>query len=322
MKRAFRLSDIVFNKNSVVSVGLFDGVHRGHQVVIQDVVHRARVREGRSVIVTFDPHPREVLGKDTQPFKILSTVDERADFCRDLGIDLFFVLSFDYEFSRLSSRFFFQKYLIEGIGVSEVVEGYDHHFGRDREGGAEALLRLGKEFDFTFVALKPVTVDGGIVSSSRIRSLIADGEVERSAYLLGRPYALAGTVVPGDGRGKTLGFPTANIDPENSRKLLPKDGIYVVQVDVEGRREFGMTSIGLRPTFHESGDRTVEVNVLNFDGDLYGRQIRIAFLKRLREERKFRSVDELVKQMTLDREASQRYIEELERTSGRTALYS
>ena len=304
MNVAKQLSEIPYEKNSVVTVGSFDGVHRAHREIIAEVVERARTLKGRSVVLTFDPHPREVLGSKHGPFKLLTTLDERRAICRELGIDLFFVIAFDFAFSRQSSRDFYMKYLVNGIGVSEVIEGYDHHFGRDREGSVEEMLHMGKEFNFSIVALKPVVVDGTTVSSSAIRKLLQEGDVERATLLLGRPYALKGTVVEGDKRGRELGYPTANILPVSSKKLLPKDGIYFVSVAVGETRKYGMASIGVRPTFHADGDRIVEVNILDFEAGIYGQDVEIQMLKRLRDELKFDSAAELVHQMDKDREQS------------------
>ena len=304
MKLVRQLSEIPYNKNSVVTVGSFDGVHRAHREIIAEVVGHARVLKGRSVVVTFDPHPREVLGSKRGPFKLLTTPEERKAICEELGVDLFFVIPFDFAFSRQSSRDFYIKYLVNGIGVSEVIEGYDHHFGRDREGSVEEMLSLGKEFDFSIVALKPVVIEGTTVSSSEIRRLLQNGDVEKATLLLGRPYALQGTVVEGDKRGRDLGYPTANIRPGSTNKLLPKDGIYFVAVSVGGKKNYGMASIGVRPTFHSDGDRIVEVNILDFDESIYGREVEIQMLKRLRDELKFDTAEELVRQMDKDREES------------------
>ncbi|MBI3586171.1 MAG: bifunctional riboflavin kinase/FAD synthetase [Ignavibacteriales bacterium] len=302
MKIAYQLSDIIYEKNSVVTVGSFDGVHLAHREVLGEVVRLAQSRKGRSVLVTFDPHPKEVVtGK---PVPLLTTLEERVQLCSELGIDLFFAIPFTYEFSRQTSREFYIRYLVQRIGVSEVVEGFDHHFGRDREGSVEDMLKLGKEFEFSVVAMKPVYVKNELVSSTGIRKHLIAGNIERPADLLGRPYNLGGTVVKGDGRGKALGFPTANIRLSSDKKLIPQNGIYFVRVLVGNREQYGMVSIGVRPTFHENGARTVEVNILNFQDEIYNQTIELYFLKRLRDELKFNSADELIRQMNRDKEES------------------
>ena len=293
----FQPSKIEYVKNSVVSVGTFDGVHLAHQQLLREVVERARARKGRSVVLTFDPHPKEVL--TGQPMRLLTTIEERQQICEQLGIDVFYRIGFTYEFSRLSSREFYLRYVVQGCGVSEVVEGYDHHFGRDREGSVEELLKLGREFEFSVAALKPVYVDEEIVSSSQIRQHLLEGKVDRALRLLGRPYALSGTVVRGDARGRELGYPTANLQL-TYHKLIPEDGIYFVQVDMGGPTRYGMLSIGVRPTFFDQGQRTVEVHLLDFEGDIYGQTVNVQFLSRLRDERKFNSARQLIDQMHLD----------------------
>ena len=313
MRIARQLSDVQFDRNSVVSVGSFDGVHRAHQEVIREVVRRARERGGRGVLVTFEPHPKQVLGPAAGDIRLLTTLDERTDFCRELGVELTFVIQFTFEFSRQSFREFYLKYIVRGVGVSEVFEGYDHHFGRDREGSVQELLQMGREFDFSVTAMKPVTLGDEIVSSSAIRYHLLQGDVERAEQLLGRPYSLSGKVVRGDGRGKALGYPTANIQPSSTVKVVPLDGIYVAIVRWKSSVSYGLVSIGTRPTFSQDGARRVEVHILGFDGDLYGASIDIRFLKRLREERKFDTAADLVRQMDADKEAGTRVIAEYEK---------
>jgi riboflavin kinase / FMN adenylyltransferase len=304
MNIAYLLSDVKYVKNSVVTVGTFDGVHIAHQELIRDVVHRARERKGRSVVITFDPHPKEVL--TGRPLHLLTSIEERQQMCERLGVDVFFCTEFTYDFSRQSSRDFYLRYVIQGTGVSEVVEGYDHHFGRDREGSIEELLRLGREFEFSVDALKPVYVDEEIVSSSQIRQHLSQGRVDLAHRLLGRPYPLAGTVVRGDGRGRQLGYPTANLQLSSHRKMIPQDGIYFAQVEINGGMFSCMVSIGVRPTFFTHGQRTIEAHLLDFEGDLYGKTITLQFLKRLREERKFENAGQLIEQMNKDKEESRR----------------
>lgn len=301
-----RLEEIPYEKNSVVTVGSFDGVHRAHQDVLAEVVRRARSRKGRSVILTFEPHPKEVLSGN--PVPLLTPLEEKERLCGSLGVDLFFVIPFTYEFSRQSSRDFFVNYLVNRIGVSEVVEGYNHHFGRDREGSIEALLQLGKEFAFSMVAMKAVYEGEEIVSSSKIRQYLLDGSIGDAERMLGRPYSLEGKVIRGDGRGKSLGFPTANMQTGSDRKLIPANGIYIVSVEVNGVHCWGLLSIGVRPTFVDQGARTVEVYLLDFHSDLYGQPIRVTILKRLREEQKFDSAEDLIRQMRRDEDDARAFI--------------
>ena len=313
MNIAYQLDSVPYAKNSVVTVGTFDGVHLAHQALIRDVVNRARERKGRSVVITFDPHPKEVL--TGRPLHLLTSIEERQQMCEQLGVDVFFCTEFTYEFSRQSSRDFYLRYVIQGTGVSEVVEGYDHHFGRDREGSIEELLKLGREFEFSVDALKPVYIDEEIVSSSQIRQHLFQGKVDRAHRLLGRPYPVDGLVVRGDGRGRQLGFPTANLQLASNRKMIPQDGIYFARVNVDATAYSCMVSIGVRPTFFTHGHRTIEAHLLDFEGDLYGKTLSLQFLKWLREERKFAGAEQLIEQMNKDREESRRLEREFQSQS-------
>lgn len=293
---------------SVVTVGTFDGVHRAHGEIVREVVHRARVIEGRSVVITFDPHPREVVGKG-QPVRLLTTMEERVGLLGELGIDVLLVIPFTYEFSRQSSRKFYERYVVNGVRAAEVVVGYDHMFGRDREAGIEELIRIGKTFNFSVFAVHPYSVDGEVVSSTIIRNALESGDVERAGKFLGYPYSITGRVVRGDGRGKSLGYPTANLIPVSEKKIVPGRGVYLVSVDFTGNRYFGMMNIGVLPTISEGRAQTVEVHLLHFSGDLYGETLTVKFLRRLRDEQKFASMQELVVQMGRDKEESLRHIE-------------
>ncbi len=297
--------------NSVVTVGTFDGVHLAHQEIIREVVHRAQMREGRSVVVTFDPHPKEVVGGYAEPIHLLTTMDERIELLRALNIDLLLILHFTYEFSRQSARTFYERYLVNGTGVSEVVVGYDHMFGRDRQGTIEELVRMGKEFDFSVFAFHQYTVRGEVVSSSHVRKALLAGDVEKAHAFLGRPYMVQGTVIAGDKRGKSIGFPTANITPHGTNKLIPARGVYLVGVTLEGEQRYGMMNIGVRPTVTDGVQQTMEVHLFEFDRDIYGKVLTVRFLKRLRDERKFASAEELAAQLDNDRQQSLKLLAEL-----------
>ena len=301
MKREFGLTEISRDPASVVTVGTFDGVHLGHQAILRYLIDRAGVQQGRSVVLSFSPHPREVVHGEEVP--LLTTPDERADIIESLGIDRFVVIPFTSEFSRLHAEEFVRQILIERVGLREIVIGYDHAFGRDRRGDAQLLSRLGEELGFSVDVIPPQVVHQHVVSSSEIREMLAsDGNVSLAAEMLGRPYSLHGKVVHGDRRGRQIGYPTANLSIENRRKIIPAVGVYAVRVGVPGRESLldGMMNIGYRPTFGESR-LTLEVHILEFEGDLYGRDLRVEFVARLRDERKFDSVEALVEQLSLDR---------------------
>lgn len=300
--------ELTNDPNSVVTVGTFDGVHLAHKEIVREVVHRARMREGRSVVVTFDPHPKEVVTSQRGPVSLLTTIEERLEQFSVLGVELLYIINFTYEFSRQSSEEFYRRYLIDGTGVSEVVVGYDHMFGRDREGKTGELVTMGKQYDFSVFAMHPFTVDGQVVSSTQIRKSLAAGDIERANKFLGREYSLRGTVVRGDERGRTIAFPTANILPDSGKKMVPLNGVYFVGVTVREQTYFGMMNIGVRPTVSDASRRTLEVHLFDFNGDIYGEKITVRFISKLRDEQKFASLEELTRQLGHDREESLKLI--------------
>lgn len=303
MKREYGLDQISTDASSVVTVGTFDGVHVGHRAILRYLVDRAAERFGTSVVLSFDPHPREVVHGEAVP--LLTTVEERAQVMEQLGIDRFIVIPFTEEFSKLQAESFVGDVLVRRIGLQEIVIGYDHAFGRDRRGDADLLSDLGKEHGFTVDIIPAQVVEEHVVSSTEIReALTEDGDVKLAAQMLGRLYSLKGEVVRGDGRGRKIGFPTANISVDHPRKVIPATGVYAVRATRIGddRRETyaGMMNIGNRPTF-EGLDFAIEVHLLEFSGDLYGKDLRIEFVDRMRDERKFDSVDGLIEQLSQDR---------------------
>jgi riboflavin kinase/FMN adenylyltransferase len=314
------LDEVRRNKDSVITIGTFDGVHLAHQKIIGEVRQRAKERNGRSVVVTFNPHPKEIVGR-TKPkdggdvahtVELLTTHEEKLDLLSRLDIDLVFVVPFTYEFSRKPFREFYTEYIINGIGVSEVIEGYDHGFGRDREAGLSELLALGREFKFSVVAEKPFTAGEELVSSSRIRSLLSEGAVAKANRLLGRRFSFSGKVIAGAKRGKALGYPTANIAVSDPRKILPRNGVYAVTAALDGNSHCGLMSIGVVPTFYENHPRLCEVYIFDFDKDIYGKNITVECLEWIRGEKKFTSADELVKEMDKDKIASKNIFENIQ----------
>jgi riboflavin kinase/FMN adenylyltransferase len=294
------LKDVERVSNSVITVGTFDGVHAGHRAIIDTVASKAKERDARSVLVTFDPHPRNIINPDAG-IKLLTTLQERAEILEELGIDAMVVIPFDRDFSLLSSEEFIRDIIHKKIGVSEFVIGYDHQFGRNREGTIETIERLGKELGFDSYVVSKREVGEKTVSSTAIRKAISeDGKVEQAAEFLQRPYRLNGTVVHGDKRGKEIGFPTANIKPEHSNKIIPKDGVYAVKVRINGDWYDGMMNIGTRPTF-DGKVQTLEVNLFNFDKDIYGKEVQVRFFNRIRNEKKFDGINELVEQLKQDK---------------------
>lgn len=294
------LKDVERDPNSVVTVGTFDGVHAGHRAIMDAVAKKANERDARSVIVTFDPHPRDIISPGDAGIKLLTTLQERAEILDELGIDTMVVIPFDRDFSLLSSEEFIRDIIHKKIGVSEFVIGYDHHFGRNREGTIETVERLGKELGFDSYVVSKREVGDKTVSSTAIRNAISEeGDVEQAAEFLQRPYRLNGMVVHGDKRGKEIGYPTANIKPEHNNKVIPKDGVYAVKVRINGNWYNGMMNIGTRPTF-DGKVRTLEVNLFEFDRDIYGKEVQVRFFNRIRDEKKFDGMEALIEQLKQD----------------------
>jgi riboflavin kinase/FMN adenylyltransferase len=316
MIREHGLEALTLNPRSCVTVGTFDGVHRGHQVLLAYLQERAQAQNGQSTVVTFDPHPREVVREEAVP--LLTTIDERAEVCAALGIDRFIVLPFTKAFAQLSAEAFVETVLVRRIGLQEIVIGFDHGFGRGREGDRQLLETLGQQHGFRVDVIPAARVADHVVSSSEVRHLLVEtGDLVQVTRMLGRPYALQGQVVAGDRRGHTLGYPTANLALLHPRKVVPKNGVYAVRVCLSGGQYYGgMLNIGTRPTF-EGHLQRIEVHLFGFDGDLYGQQLRIEFVERLREERKFDGIDALKRQLSEDEARSKRLLsEDSTRTGG------
>ena len=282
----------------IVTVGTFDGVHLGHWSVLEEIGARAAAREGRSVLVTFDPHPLRIVRPEVAP-KLLTTLDEKKAVLAGSRLDFVVFLAFTPQLRQYSPRRFVTEILLGGLGMSELVIGYDHGFGRGRSGDVNTLRAIGAECGFAVDVVGAVHSGPAAISSSSIRRALADGRLADANHGLGRPYSMAGTVVPGDGRGRELGFPTANLRVDDSDKLIPAEGIYACYVTVPAGRFMGALHIGPRPTFPGAG-AAVEVFLLDFDGELYGCEIRLELIERLRPVAAFDSADELVEQMRAD----------------------
>lgn len=300
MAKLVYLKDVERDLNSVVTVGTFDGVHAGHRAIMDTVLEKAKEGKARSVIVTFDPHPREIITPGDAGIKLLTTLPERREILEELGIDTMVVIPFDRDFSLLSSEEFVRDIIHSKIGVSEFVIGYDHQFGKDREGSIETIKELGKELGFDSYVVSKKEVGAQTVSSTAIRKALSEeGSVEQAAEFLQRPYRLNGVVVHGDKRGKEIGYPTANIKPEDIRKIIPKDGVYAVTVRLENNWYDAMMNIGIRPTF-DGKQKILEAHIFDFDEDIYGKEIQVRFVKRIREEKKFKGKEELITQLKED----------------------
>jgi riboflavin kinase / FMN adenylyltransferase len=292
---------------AVVTSGSFDGVHRGHQKIIENLISTARKRNGESVVITFWPHPRQILYPEDHSLKILTNFEEKAQLLEKAGIDHLIRIPFTHSFSELSSQEFIKKYLIEKINTKVLVIGYDHRFGKNREGSFDHLKANSTEYGFEIEEIPKQDVDHVAVSSSKIRKALAKGDLDMANRFLGRAYSLSGKVVKGKRIGRELGYPTANIEVENESKLIPAYGIYAVKVIFEGNEYDGMLSIGIRPTIGVS-ERTVEVNIFNFNQDVYEKRLTICFIKKFRDEKKFNDLEELKQQLHLDLETAKKIL--------------
>lgn len=292
-----------FDRHSVVTVGTFDGVHCGHRGIIERMKdHRTSDDGRRTVVVTFDPHPQIVLQKpDRPPIKLLTTIDERCEVFESLGIDVVVVIPFTREFAATSAEQFIRDIIVNGIGVEHMLIGHDHMFGKDRGGDETLLQRLGPECGFTIERVPPLACDDIVVSSTKIRTALREGKIDDANRMLGRSYSVKGRVVRGDGRGRTIGVPTANIQPLDQHKLMPGNGVYVVTTVMDDKTIVGMANIGTRPTFTDDTMPTLEVHFLDLDADLYDREMTITFRRFLRAEQKFDSKEALLAQLLFDR---------------------
>ena len=288
---------------SIVTVGSFDGVHLGHRAVLEEIARRARAAGRRSVLVTFSPHPLEVVNPAAAP-PLLTVGDERLEILAQTPVDRVLLLRFDAALAAMSPREFVEDVLLARCGMRELVIGHDHGFGRGRSGDAETLRTLGRELGFSVDVVGPVDAGGQQVSSSRIRRAVAGGDLALAARMLGRPYTLNGVVEAGEARGRLLGVPTLNIGGIPSRKRLPPDGVYAVRVEWRGGAAGGMMNQGGRPTFGDAR-RTLEAHLFGVAADLYGAAVRLAWVERIRDTRRFASPDELQEQLGRDRIAAE-----------------
>ncbi|HSL72679.1 MAG TPA: bifunctional riboflavin kinase/FAD synthetase [Longimicrobiales bacterium] len=287
-------------RSAVVTVGTFDGVHRGHRAVLDALLDTARRRGRQSVVVTFDPHPLYVVRPQTAP-RLLTTTAELLELLHASAVNLVAIVPFNAELAAFPPRRFVEQVLLAHFGLEHLVIGYDHGFGKDRSGDVTTLQEIGRELDFGVTVVPHTDLDDQPISSTRIRRLLQGGEVRQAAAALGRAYSLCGTVVRGDGRGRALGFPTANLHIAEPEKLLPADGIYAVRATIQGESapRDAVLHLGERPTF-ESAAASVEVFILDFEGDLYGKTIRVEFCTRVRDVERFDSLEALVEAMDGD----------------------
>jgi riboflavin kinase/FMN adenylyltransferase len=295
--------------NPVVTLGIFDGVHRGHRTLIDNLVTRAREEKGESVVITFFPHPRIILEKDHLNLALLTTMEEKKTLLENAGVDHLIILKFSKKFSNMQACDFLKKILVDRIGTKHLIIGYNHHFGFRGEGDFDTIKKCSEVVDFRVEQVQGFLAEERAISSSLIRQALLDGKLDYANNLLGYPYTLTGTVIRGKQIGRSIGYPTANIKPDDKYKLIPMNGVYAVEVNLHGKIYPGMMSIGSNPTVNtDSTIRSIEVYIMNFDEDLYGKTIKVIFRKRLRDEKKFRSIEQLAEQMNLDRQNTLRLL--------------
>lgn len=300
-------SQELISLSSIATVGNFDGIHRGQQAVLEKIGSRAKAVRLESAVVTFDPHPLEVLRPERPPQRITVT-EQKVSLIEGLGLDLLVVVRFSEEVSKTPAEQFVVDFLCGKLGVREIHVGSDFGFGHRREGDLGLLQRLGEQHGFSATGIEEQSLNGEVISSTRVRDAVRRGRVEKAAELLGRPFALVGRVVRGEGRGKGQGWPTINIEPEH--QLLPENGVYASQVWLPSHDRVldAVTNVGLRPTFADGDKRVVEAHLFDFDENLYAERVELSFAARLRAERRFPSVDELIQQISKDAETAREYL--------------
>ena len=287
----------------IVTIGTFDGVHLGHQAIFSRMKEEARKTGGETVVITFFPHPRLVLYQDSVNLKFINTREKKIERLEKIGIDHLVIIPFTKEFAQNSSEQFITNYVVKYIHPAKFIIGYDHHFGKNREGNIALLERLKDKFGYAVEEVPPLYVDGEPVSSTRIRNLLHEGNVKDANRMLGYDYAITGEVVRGKALGRKIGYPTANLELPDEYKLIAANGVYACRVLIGNRTFKGMGNIGVRPTI-DHGNLTIEVNIFNFDEDIYGEKITIEFVDRLRDEKKFKDIEALKAQLAKDKEMS------------------
>ncbi|MCK8493395.1 MULTISPECIES: bifunctional riboflavin kinase/FAD synthetase [Spirosoma] len=297
------LDDIAPLPNAVVTSGTFDGVHRGHQTILARLTEVAQNSDGESVLITYWPHPRTVVSNDSQDLKLLTTLDEKIELIEQAGVDHLVVIPFTRSFSELTSEQYIRQILIEKIGTKKLVIGYDHRFGRDREGGFDYIRAHQSEYGFEVEEIPRQDVEAVGVSSSKIRAALQEGNVHTANLFLGRQYSLTGTIIKGQQLGRTIGFPTANLQVDDPVKLVPANGVYAVDVLHDEQVHGGMLNIGFRPTVAGT-HQTIETYIFDFDKDIYGEHMTLRFREFLRPEQKFDGLPALVAQLKKDEQTA------------------
>ena len=299
MKIIKDLKEIERDEETVITLGTFDGLHLGHQRIVDLLLKKSKESGRRNFLITFDPHPRKII-PGRNDVKLLSTLEEKESILEKLGLENLFIVKFTSEFSKQTPEQFVEKYLINGIGLKEIVIGYDHHFGKGRDGNFKLLQKMGERYNFTVDVVPEFMIEGETVSSTKIRNSLLAGDIVKANKMLGRLYSFKGKIVKGDDRGKELGFPTANLLIKNEDKLIPAEGIYASECIIDGEKYYGLLSLGSRPTFYTDGEIIPEFYIFDFNKNIYGKSLEVCLVEKIRDEEKFNSVDELIAQMKND----------------------
>ena len=306
MKVFHSINQFESKSKTIVTLGTFDGVHVGHKKIIERLLLSAKELNCESLVLTFFPHPRMVLQKDSD-VKLLNTIEEKSDLLAKTGLDNLVIHPFDQSFSRLTAEEFVKNILVDAFNIKKIIIGHDHRFGRNRTANIDDLIAFSKIYDFEVEQISVQEINDVAVSSTKIRNAILDGNIELANKYLDYKYSFEGKIVKGKQLGRTIGFPTANFELENNYKLIPENGVYIVESQLNKKMFFGMMNIGFNPTVSGNA-KTIEVYYFDFDGDLYNKKISVSILHRLRSEQKFDSLDALKKQLNLDKSASLDFI--------------
>ena len=298
--------DRINNKDTVITIGTFDGVHIGHQKIIQRLIEVGKSKDLTPTILSFFPHPRMVLQKDAN-IKLLNTLEEKKNILKQFGLDNLIIKKFTQEFSRLTAEEFVETVLVKQLNAKYIIIGYDHQFGRNRTANINDLKNFGNQYGFEVEEITAQDIDDVSVSSTKIRKALTEGDITTANNFLGYPFIISGTVEKGKGLGRTINFPTANIAVSEDYKLIPKQGVYIVKTNINNEIIYGMMNIGTNPTVNGK-TQTIEVHFFNFKNNIYNQEIKIELLQRLRDEQKFESIDALTEQLVKDKDNALRYI--------------
>ena len=299
----FNIQELPEFRKAVLTIGTFDGVHKGHRAILQEVVNHAKSVKGESVLLTFEPHPRKLLFPD-QPLGIITPLHQKLQLITDAGIQHVVVVPFTREFANLSAQEYIENFMVGVFHPHSIIIGYDHRFGHDRKGDIQLLEKMEQDYGYELIEIPEQLIDDAAVSSTKIRNAITEGKMEEATHMLGRNYSFSGRVMHGNKLGRTLGYPTANLKPEEKEQIIPALGIYAIQATYKGSQYNGMMSIGYNPTVTDKKELRIEANLFDFDKEIYGEIIEVIFFKKLRDEQKFDSLDALKEQLHKDKEES------------------